>query len=469
MRIEENIERSGYFWLPGHDEYKAPGILRIFDGGNISLEIVGSFSNPAGSMEDLDEDMSIGRVVGHVEKAGLVTLENCMFIKRNYAFGGIAKSQIVVNWAILGVAFDPSEEILFDAFSASIEGLDEWLGISGISLEMSDDYKSCSINYRHPSLFTLVDKDGMVVEVQFERNITVSKKVKEAAVRQAAFIKVSTKEPKKPEYFIDVFRKLRDFLSFATGEAVSLHSVSGTNTAITVEIEEGQSEPAKMDIYYRITNHVDPRPKLELHSMLFRYGDIAENLGNVLELWLTLYDTIDSAMGLYFSTKAGAHKYLNSHFLALAQALETLHRRTSVETVMSAEQFKVMLEILAEACPDEHREWLLQRLAYGNEIGLTRRVKRLLEPFSEHFGTKAQQKKLARLITDTRNYLTHYDKKLLGKAAKGRDLWVVSQKMEALFQLHLLKTLNFSDEQVETICFDRQALSQKLKLQFDEQ
>lgn len=469
MRIEEDIERSGYFWLPGNDEYKAPGTLRICDGGNISLEIVGSFSGPTGSTNDVHENTSIGRIIGHVEKAGLVTLERCIFTKRPYAFGGIVRSQIIVNWAVLGVAFDPDEEILFDTFTASIENLDEWLAVSGISSELDDEFKSFSIHYKRPDDLTLIDKDGLSINVQFSHNVPFGTEVSNAVVKQRAFLRASTSEPRKPEYFMSVFGRLRDFLSFAVDETVSLHSVSATNSSINVKIGEGKSKPAEMNVYYGATNHVDASPKINLHRALFRYGNISENLESIISSWISLYDKIAPSLNLYFATRAGAHKYLDSRFLALAQALETLHRRTSTETVMLPTEFDELLDILVGACPQEQSEWLKQRLAYGNEISLARRVACLLEPFSRHFGTKTERKRLVRLITNTRNYFTHYDQELSSKAATGRDLWVVSEKMEALLQLHLLRILEFTDEQIAMICSGPQALNQKLRLKFDEQ
>jgi len=65
---------------------------------------------------------------------------------------------------------------------------------------------------------------------------------------------------------------------------------------------------------------------------------------------------------------------------------------------------------------------------------------------------------------DTRNYLTHYDPKSEHKSADGMPLYVLCEKMEALLQLHFLKTLSFSDEQIEAVCVGPQALKDKLNL-----
>jgi hypothetical protein len=467
MRVAEEIRRSGYFWLPGKDEYKAPGILIVSDGAKISLEIIGSFAGPTGSISDLKDEMIIGRVIGQVEKSGLVTLENCFFTTKRFSFGGISKSQINVGWALLGVAFDPDEIILFDGLTVSIEGLDEWIGLSGIETHIDQDLKSFTLHYAKPASETLIKTDDMTVSFDFGYNIPSGTPAIEAKVRQNAFFKIQTEELKTPKYFINMVNRLRDFLSLAVDQTVSIKEVSATNSNIIEKFDDIGSKVVRMEIYFPAINHSDIEPKIAPHKMLFRYQDIGEQPEKVLASWLALYDTIEPVMNLYFASKAGAQKFLDGRFLALAQAMETLHRRTSTETAMQQDQFEQLVAMIVKGCPDEHKEWLQQRLYYGNEISLARRIARLFEPFTELFGDNAERKKIKRMITDTRNYLTHYDEKLSDKAAKGRNLWVLCQKMEALLQLHFLKTLSFTNQQISSVGTGSQALAGKLGLKFE--
>lgn len=74
MRIEEEYKKTGYFWLPGKEEKKIPGILSISDDGKAELETVGLFDDSIASLNRKDD---IDRIIGHVEKDGLVTLDEC--------------------------------------------------------------------------------------------------------------------------------------------------------------------------------------------------------------------------------------------------------------------------------------------------------------------------------------------------------------------------------------------------------
>lgn len=78
MRIEEEYKKTGYLWLPEKEDKKIPGVLSISDGGYIELEIAGLFDE---SLDSLNRNDDIDRMIGHVENGGLVILDNCFYTK----------------------------------------------------------------------------------------------------------------------------------------------------------------------------------------------------------------------------------------------------------------------------------------------------------------------------------------------------------------------------------------------------
>lgn len=196
--------------------------------------------------------------------------------------------------------------------------------------------------------------------------------------------------------------------------------------------------------------------------MLFNYGVIKANAQDIFNNWVNAYEILSPALSLYFSTKIGAQKYLDGKFLALAQGLETYHRRTSDEKLMNEEQFASLVDSVKKNCPEEKIDWLEGRLMHGNEINLGKRLKRIIEPFKDHLGSNKERNKLLRKIVDTRNYLTHYSADLKDKSAEGRDLWLLCQKMEVIFQLHFLKVLGFSDGEIQNVIENCYPLKSKI-------
>jgi hypothetical protein len=147
MRLSEELKLSGYFWLPSSPDKKLPGILSIIDGGDTTLEVVGNFDS------DLTQfnDTSLPRIIGIVEKKGFVTLENGFYKSKQINVGGaIGKSIIIVNMVFAGIAYEEGEQPEFDSIRFSIEGLDDWIGISGIKVEPNYESRSAVISYEPP-------------------------------------------------------------------------------------------------------------------------------------------------------------------------------------------------------------------------------------------------------------------------------------------------------------------------------
>lgn len=130
---------------------------------------------------------------------------------------------------------------------------------------------------------------------------------------------------------------------------------------------------------------------------------------------------------------------------------------------MDDEVFRTLSADLQETCPKEHREWLAQRLVYGNEITLAARLRDIIRPFEARLGDASERKELIRKFVDTRNYLTHYDKKLEAKAADGAKLHALCVIAEAILQLHFLKAIGFTDDEIESIVTGNDVMQAKLK------
>lgn len=463
MRIAEPINKSGYFWLHISPDSKLPGTLVITDGGNIELEVVGLFDSSVENMfNNSPEHNEFKRIVGHVEEYGLVTLEDCFYKTRNISFNGISKSRLHVNRAFVGVAYDEDEDILYDAFKFSIEGIDDWVAISGIKVDYQFDKRTASINYLPPEEISLNLSNGMKLLVTFSWTLPSSNNTSEAKIAQKTYLKLVSEQVRPVDEFISAAHKITNLLGFAIDKTVCLDHITATSSGITRDIGEGKTIPVPISLYYPSLPYTDIAAKIEWHKMLFRFPQIREDAQRIINNWFDAYEVIEPALNLYFSTKTGGHRFLDSKFLSLAQGLETYHRRTSDEKVMDEIAFKELVEHLIKQCPDEHKTWLSNRVAYGNEVGLSRRIKSIIEPFKNIIGSSKVRGKLVRTVVATRNYLTHYDKSLESDAAKGKDLVEITLKLEAIYQLHLLQVLGFTQEEIQSIIDNSQEIKYKL-------
>jgi len=459
VRIKEEYKKSGYFWLHDNPKKRVAGTLSISDGGNIELEVVGLFDE---SIKALNGEDDLSRIIGHIEKDGLVTLEKCFYKNKNILFGGVLKSLIHVSQVLSGVAYDKGEEVKFNTLTFSIEGLDEWLDISGISVNYGDDYKTAEISYTPQKETTYKLGDEFKLHILFAYTLPDFPNTTEAKITQKAYFKLSTDNEKELNAFINLLHKVAYLLCFAIDTTVSISDVSATSNLIIEKISGTKTQPVPIKVYYPSLPFLKDAPKVDKHRMLFTFGQIKNNAENIINNWLNAYTVIKPSLGLYFSAVTGTHKYLDGKFLALAQALETYHRRTTDEKLMDEKIFRSLVAGLLWQCTKDKRKWLKGRLMHGNEINLGKRIKKIIEPFKAQIGNGKVRSKLIRNIVNTRNYLTHYNENTESAAVKGVHLWELCQKMEAIFQLHLLSQLGFSSTEISDILKSNYKLERKI-------
>ncbi len=438
MRIKEEIKKSGYFWLPSTPREAVPGTLSISDGGNIELEVLhqlGDRRTPFGGGRK--------RIVGQIENDEIVTLDDCFF-KGIRGSIGISKSLIHVGRAFIGVPYDDGEIPLFNTLTFSVEGIDEWVGISGISGEWPSE-KSTTISYQDPGDISINLDNGMQLLIKFGPGSRITRK--EARISQKTYFILTSQEARELEDFISVARKITYFLCFAMDQTVSLDSMSATSNSLRRDIGEGRT---RVDVYYPSWPYSKDEPKTN-RIKLFEFEEIRNDAENIINNWIEAYEKITPAFNQYFLAKMGMQTYLEERFLALAQGLEAYHRRTSEEKRMDETEFEKLVEHLIDQCPEEKREWLSDKLNYGNEVSLSKRLRDIIKPFRAVIGNRTKRESLINKIVKTRNYLTHYDLSLESEAAKGEDLWPLCLKMELLFQLHFLQLIGFSQEQIDSL------------------
>ncbi len=461
MRLKNEIKELGYFWLPNSPEKKVFGTLLISNGGNIELETMGLFDESIDGLNKLlNTSDPIERIVGQTEGHGLVTLDDCFYKTKNISFGGVSKTIIYVGMVLFKASYDEGEKVNFNTYRFSIEGIDEWLGISGIKVDSQFTGRTSTITYKPPEDISIDISNGMKLIITFTCTLPFFSPLNKAKVTQKAYFKLVSEEERPIDEFISLTYKIITLLSFAVDQMVCIERVSATLDSFLQNNSNGKGNPVSIPIYYRSLPFVKESTKIDKDLMLFRYDHIRDNAELIFNNWFNAYESIDPALNLYFTMKTGAHKYLEGKFLALVQGLETYHRRTSSKKLMADEDYQQLMQSIVEKCPIESKDWLIGRLCHGNEISLSQRIKAIIEPFKMLVGTSKERSRLIRHIVNARNYLTHYDKSL---EAEEYDLWVLCQRMEAIFQLHLLKVVGFSNDEVISIFKNSDKLQFKLK------
>ena len=133
---------------------------------------------------------------------------------------------------------------------------------------------------------------------------------------------------------------------------------------------------------------------------------------------------------------------------------------------MEQEDFDRLRATVIGSVPQERKNHIESRLRYANEISLRKRLKRLIKPFGNLFGTPTEVKSFVRDIVDVRNYLTHYDRKVEERAKKtiDRNLYGICLKLEVLIQLNFLQFSGMDVDRVKSLAQNNRVVRHRLGL-----
>lgn len=464
MKLDTSQVLEGYFWLPKHPD-RVSGRLRISEVGKCSLELLGVFGGEEAVFNDTPQDLS---TIHGLVQGGAVTLYDCFYLNRNFGFGTVAVSKIHVGTVFRGANLPPEEQLRITKIEAAIAGLDEWLQITGIEsgfvFDTAHRVQSAFIRYVPPPKIELT-LPGLRASFEFAWSAPGSQTKTEAKITHQARLSVTPTAEASFDSVRQQLGRLVNFLSFAADQTLTIDALYAYSQSATIEVDQGR-RPIQLQVFYESSTPARTAP-VERNTMLFTYPEVSDRLERMLTSWMAHQEALSPAFNLYFAVQAGRHAYLESAFLSIAQGLETLHDRASKEVIESADIFEAKIARILTACPEADREWLAEQLTYANKPSLRTRLRGMLKPFASHFGNAEVRKMLVENVVDTRNYLTHYDPALAARATRGRELFPLISKLQALFQLHLLLLLEIEQKRIEKLIASNRKLRYRMGLNTD--
>lgn len=415
MRIKEEIERSGRFWLPSTPEKEIDGILTISDGGRIKLELTQPLNTDMESIFKPTEGLQ--QIIGHVDKDGPILIDECYSqeMRRNFTHGRLMGGDVILaNRLLTKFPYNENPNLLFNTYSFSVEGIEEWVGINGITFEPESEENALTISYNRPSNTIIELSNGMQLNITFGYNWRNLPKVRKVEITQKTYFILVSDDGCELDEFVSVAKKIAGFLCFVMNELVSIDQMSTTSERLLQAIDDGSTHPITVGVYCPTWAYDINEPEINELDMLFKFADYQQRFESMINLWIENYNEISPALDLYFQTKTGKVPSLNMQFLTLVQGLEALHTQTSVD------------------------------------IGLRNWITQLTDLFEKYMGGDNRPMMIDKII-DTRNYLTHHNPKLKEKSAKGQVLMFLCNKMNVLFRLQFLKLIGFSIQEIDDI------------------
>ncbi len=458
MQLPESIETYGYFWLAEKPDNRLTGVLRISDSGEASLEMFGAFDSPSGRpLQQLTGERL--HILGVTDKAGPVTLVDCIVTEQQNVVNveALSKSSLHVDCVFWGAHFD-TEEICFWGMTFSVEGLDEWFVFHHRPFSHDGDLTGpMSVTFNQPEPITFPLSDDL--NLGFHMGAGMKSSLFEEAISTNMSIRIESSRPRSFSEFMPALRKVKNFICLAFDRSVSFTSITGSLSEQNAPYDPRDT----VVIYGRFDPYDLPKEDISAGNFLISFEEMSRDVHEYLPRWLENYEEYEPTFNLYFTVMANRYMHLEGGFLFLVNGIESLHRRSSSDTRMPAEEFNGLRDSILRGTPGKWRSWIEDRLRYANELSLRSRINQMIAPFEDLFGTKSTRAAFVNQVVSTRNYLTHYDQGIRNQAVTDpEELLQLRSRLEALVQLHLLRLLSIDNDHIRNMATRYPPLRRKL-------
>lgn len=390
------FEGAGQWWLPGNETEKREGRLECLVGQGVRLLLDGSF----GDMEQRHTWPVI--VFGELDGGTKVTLSRCWrqdILELNAGSSIPRDARFAAEAAYVGQHFDSVDSIRFSELEVCCTGLLEWLGIGAMSLTASNG--SRIHNTWVPELQVQTSDGRVAIKADFTRD-------------------------EDPRAFMS--REKLVFISFGWNEALPLGRWRSGPVALMQDFltlamradtppvalranAPASSGPKNVDIYVHGMGH----PKDDIFSqkprVLLMHLLMIDQTVPVLTEWFAKAALLEPSRVLLCELLRHSQLPVRLKFLLVMQALEAYHRSTRNGRYLPDREFEALRVELSQAlakhsmCADLKAS-LLQRLKYGNEYSLRRRLRELAKSNAESLG---ELRLPVDEMVEARNRLTHLE------------------------------------------------------------
>ncbi|WP_026838898.1 HEPN domain-containing protein [Gillisia sp. JM1] len=433
---------KGKFKTPDSDEW-FNGTLSYDPERGSELEIFGSF-NPF-----LFDRSTKPIIMGHTSE-GKVTLIDNWYKKTKTTRDNVVIGTYHPNIILEGHNFKKIDDIKFDKVIFQVFNLFEWIGKTGqksdFKYDNSDEYY---ISYKAIEEINFSLNKQIDGSITFDGPVSLGGKANRMELHEEAYVTLKYQKSKKLELIIKDITTFIDSITIFTNEQSYPTKITLKDSSLKRE-KSRINEEKLIHCNYQNSFYNSQHKTRHIGEFIVDFDDIESDFPVLISKWFELYENLDSVLLLFLKHFKDKYRFSSDKFMDTIRAVENFHRIKFNNERITQERFdKLVSKIINQVNLDsKDSEWLTGRLQ-GNEPTLKNRLKELIE-VSESKTIKDRAGKIKKFcweVTSSRNYYTHYDRKLKETAKKGSELYELTRTLRAILTLYILKEIgiNYKD------------------------
>lgn len=387
---------------------------------------------------------------GQLHSGRLFTVLNSFADRLGCGLTGIADVRLTANVLLVGMHIHNTTDSVFHRITAYVNGLEEWIATPCI---FHDFRTNKTVDGRRAFHLTCEAIDPLACEpdtdgpiLSLDQTIGVrGPGPTEATVDTRHSLCLQFQQPiDLDQCRFELFR-LQAFISLLCGHEKFFDRVQlSIHTASTPDSHQDQQ------VEY-LPAFIRPHTMTRVRSrVLLTLPVLKPYLPTLWSEWLSRFNKYSSALELFLSTELYGGQLTQFRFLAITQALESLHRARFGGTYIENGLYSSITQILSDAIPcsvpKDLRDALKSRIKYGNEFSLRRRLQQLTESIDTEIRNIMHGNLSAFInqVIDTRNYLTHYPSDAVTRVLDGIELHDATRLLRWLFLVVILEDIGVS-------------------------
>jgi len=394
---------------------------------------------------------------GRTVKGEAITLLEGLSVNRQLGIVPelIIRSETIASNAII-IGAHVARDARFEEFVVEVPGLERWLPQTrlGGELIVAESTRSMTFHVDAPPDEVFSTARGCEAAWVVGRSVS-GQHVPVATITTTASVRLRPDSSESLDECLARWNRIATFLTFAWGAGITAGrlraKIERERVTLYVSLNEGASHTLS-----------------HAHEFFLPKAAPDFDANAALDRWIASSDAVDVPSRLARSVLSADQGWIHLEFLSLMQALEGLHRALGSGHYMPREDYEPLYRRMAEAVPGEiqgdHRMSLKNRLRYGNEVSLRKRLKALCERLPARIASTVLGGVSAppHSWVETRNYFTHWDEAARGSTLDDHALVDACLRLRVLLVLLYLDFARVPDEVLFTALRGASPLAQHL-------
>jgi hypothetical protein len=401
----DTFELRGKWWLADRPHDRVHGTVTYSPQG-IRLQLDGRFDRPEFNYPP------VGMAVFRPECVLGDTVEgqHCTLYRTFVSHISATNASVVANALVVGEHLNTLSDFSISGALLHYTNLEEWTCVRAWRPEIGTDPSHFRVVIPTDStrLFTIRDTEyfrELALIVGTQSSLTASDFT---AKTRTHFVCDFLKPVRLPE------------VQGAVGQLANLLSLLKSEptyaTRVRLKISDLGPAPRTADLFYE--PGVREHRVLRSHEMNLALKELSDDAMTLFSSWFMHERELAPIYDLLAGTIYNTQQNVFTTFLALAQAVESFHRRVHGGVYMSESTYAPIRDAICEAIPSNLEEDFQRRLKdavkYGHQFSLRTRLKELLRMLKDRTVEAVVKEKpqgFVSLVVSVRNFLTHYDER----------------------------------------------------------